>query len=82
VTKGDLVRVTLGGTENKRVHLCGVMDYRPDVLGGTSIQSWKSDGVWRSELISTPKRGEVLVIFYDDGDVSWIDESQVELVPG
>ena len=82
MTKGDLVRVRLGGTDNCRFHLCTVLEYRPDVIGGTCLQSYRDDGVWHPEWVTTPRRGEVLVLFYDDGDMSWIDESQVELVPG
>jgi hypothetical protein len=31
----------------------------------------------RSEFTTTPKRGEVLVLFYEDGGISWIDEAAV-----
>ena len=77
--KGDLVQVRLGGTANERLHWCEVLDYRADVYGGSSASSWRDrHGVSHPEFTITPRRGEVLLLFYGDGDISWIDEAQVE----
>jgi len=82
MVKGSLVQVALGGTANRRVHLGEVLDYRPDVRGGTHMQSYKIGGVWHQETVTVPRRGDVLVLFYEDGDMSWIDEMNVEPVQG
>jgi hypothetical protein len=59
-----------------------VRDYRPDVLGGSSTSSWRgSHREMQAEFTVVPKRGEVLVLCYEDGSESWYDESSVELVP-
>lgn len=80
MVKGDLVVVRLGGTANSRAHYGQVLDYRPDVYGGSWMQSYRLDGIQHTEQVSSPRRGEVLVLFYEDGDMSWIDEIQVEPV--
>jgi hypothetical protein len=82
VTKGSLVRVALGRSANRRDQLGEVLDYRPDVRGGTHVQSYRVEWVWHQEIVTVPKRGDVLVLFYEDGDMSWIDELDVELVQG
>jgi hypothetical protein len=75
VTKGDLVQVMLGGTDDE---LGEVLDYRPEVLGGSSSTSWRDQTRrTRAEFVTTPKRGEVLILFYEDGSISWIDELRV-----
>ncbi len=76
MTKGELVRVRFGSRE----FLGSVVDYRPDILGGSHLQSWKERGNWFVETIQTPRRGEVLILFYDDGDFSWVDEQRVQLL--
>ncbi len=78
MTKGELVRVRIGSRE----FLGSVVDYRPDTLGGSHLQSWKEKGSggWFVETIQTPKRGEALILFYDDGDFSWVDEQRVQLL--
>jgi hypothetical protein len=76
MTKGDLVRVRLGSRE----FIGSVVDYRPDTLGGSHLQSWKQKGRWFVEKIQTPVRGEFLILFYEDGDISWIDEMRVQPV--
>ncbi len=76
MTKGELVRVRLGSRE----FLGSVIDYRPDTLGGSHLQSWKERTEWFVETIQTPRRGEVLVLFYDGGDFSWVDEQRVQLL--
>jgi hypothetical protein len=75
MVKGTLVQVRFGSRE----FLGSVIDYRPEVLGGSHIQSWRErEGGWFMETVLTPKRGEVLVLFYDDGDFSWVDEHRVQ----
>ena len=49
-----------------------VIDYRPDVLGGSTHIS--------TGIITSPIRGEVLVLSYKDGGMSWYDEKNVDLV--
>ena len=76
MTKGELVRVRIGSRE----FLGSVIDYRPDTEGGSHLQSWKERGKMFVETVQTPRRGEVLVLFYDDGDFSWVDESRVQVL--
>lgn len=71
----DSVRVPLGA-------LGVVRDYRPETLGGSGVSSWRDDNrEWQARLTTTSKRGEVLVLCYEDGSMSWYDERNVELVP-
>lgn len=49
-----------------------VVDYRPNILGGSAHIS--------SGIINTPLRGEVLILSYKDGGLSWYDERNVYLV--
>ncbi len=78
--KGDLVRVHWGGTANPQAALGVVLDYRPDVLGGSWSQSYW-DGKQRvNEFLSSPKRGQVLIATYEDGAAAWWDEKLVEEV--
>lgn len=62
-----------------------VRDYRPDVLGGSSTSSSRRMGTgnrqMQAEFNMVPKRGEVLVLCYEDGGESWYDENNIELVP-
>ena len=59
-----------------------VRDYRLETLGGSGVSSWRDDNrEWQTELTTTSKRGEVLVLCYEDGGESWYDESSIELVP-
>lgn len=76
--KGDLVRVRWGGTASSQEALGEVLDYRPDVLGGSWSQSYW-DGERRvNEFMNSPRRGQVLVLAYDDGAAAWWDEKNVE----
>jgi hypothetical protein len=80
---GDLVRIKWTSSINvidDEVTFGMVTDYRPDVLGGSGLTSWKTRDKWNSELTTAPKRGEVRVLCYDDGSESWYDELNVELV--
>lgn len=74
--KGDLVVVL---PRNMGPRAFGqVVEYRPDTLGGSAMESWRgSDRQWHSRVASTPRRGEVLVLTYDNGGISWYDEQEV-----
>jgi hypothetical protein len=76
--KGSLVRVRLNLGPRTDEHLGEVLDYRPDVLGGTSSQSWTDrQGIRHNEFITHPRRGQVLVLVYEDGSAAWWDEQNV-----
>lgn len=78
---GDLVSVQVRQTTDEWMH-GAVVDYRPDVYGGSSIVSYKVKGGWKQETQKTPVRGEVLVRSYTDGSLSWYDEIHVRLFEG
>jgi len=81
--KGDLVRVTRPSEAffPEDVHENGVVvDYRPNVLGGSSMVQYRVKGGWKSEMVKSPVRGEVLVLSYTDGGQSWYDEMNVKLI--
>ena len=81
--KGDLVRVTRPSDalfpEDVQEHGV-VVDYRPGVLGGSSMVRYRGPDGWNSEMVKSPVRGEVLVLSYADGGQSWYDELKVELI--
>ena len=81
LSPGDLVLVWSNATDEKRDHGV-VLEYRPDVYGGTSIVSYKTRRGWEQEIEKSPKRGEVLIRSYVDGDVSWYDEICVRRFEG
>lgn len=73
--KGELVktRVRRGFMYDEiEVEWGSVIDYRPNVLGGSTHIS--------TGVLTSPLRGEVLVLSYKDGGLSWYDESNVFLV--
>ena len=74
--KGDLVEVH---PRNMGPRALGqVVEYRPDTLGGSTMESWRgADRQWHSRVASTPRRGEVLVLTYNNGGISWYDEQDV-----
>jgi len=82
--KGDLVRVRRPSDEFFPVdinEIGAVMDYRPSVLGGSSMVSYRGKGgKWVNEVVKTPTRGEVLFLSYLDGSLAWYDENNVELL--
>lgn len=78
--KGDLVRVTWGGELNRQSGLGVVLEYREGVLGGSWSQSHRVGGKVVNEFLSSPKRGQVLVLEYNGGGAAWWDENNVELV--
>lgn len=51
-----------------------VINYRADVLGGTSSSSSSRDTYF---VMTTQKRGEMLVYTYSNGRISWYDEHDV-----
>jgi hypothetical protein len=53
-----------------------VVDYRPDVLGGSSMYTANGSPTKGFSDI----RGEVLVTVFEDGGVSWWDEDNVMLI--
>jgi hypothetical protein len=54
-----------------------VRDFRPDVHGGSCLTGAGKYGVsWNVSA----RRGEVLVLCYDDGSISWYDERNVRVV--
>ena len=74
--KGDLV-VVLPRNMGPRA-LGQVVEYRPDTLGGSAVESWRgSDKQWHSRVASFKIRGEVLILTYDNGGISWYDEQEV-----
>ena len=79
--KGDLVEVL---PRNMGPKFFGqVVEYRPDTLGGSSMERWRgSAGQWHSRVASAPRRGEVLILTYDNGGISWYDEQEVLVLSG
>jgi hypothetical protein len=84
VKKGDLVNVRRPSDElfpSDVTEHGAVVDYRPDVLGGSSLVSYRTrSGGWKAERVEEPRRGEVLVLSYVDGGLSWYDELNVKIV--
>jgi len=56
-----------------------VVDVRPDHLGGTGMVTWRSrdSGTAGSEIVSSPRRAEILVQLTDTEGISWFDEANV-----
>lgn len=78
--KGALVLVRWGGTANPQTALGMVLDYRPDVLGGSWSQSYWNGERRVNEFPTSPRRGQVLILEHNTGDVGWWDEKFVERV--
>lgn len=70
--------VRWGGTANPETALGVVLDYRADVLGGSWSQSYWDGDRRVNEFPTSPRRGQVLVMTYDDGASAWWDEQNVE----
>ena len=83
--KGDLVQIEYkpdGWHKERRWVFATVLDYKPDQLGGSSIQSWRDDaGNLHSEVMKEPRRGIALVICTDFELCSWWDEGKLRRVP-
>lgn len=77
---GTLVRVKYPGDPlfPETVESLGeVRAYNPDMLGGSSLTgAGKHGNNWNIEEV----RGEVLVLCYGDGIMSWYDERNVQVV--
>lgn len=60
-----------------------VLDYRPDVMGGTSMYTsrWDEGGHSQVEVATTDRRGEALVRLLDGDGATWIDEAKLQLSP-
>ena len=77
---GTLVRVKYPGDRlfpDTVESLGEVRAYNPDVLGGSCLTG---AGKYGNDWNVTARRGEVLVLCYDDGSISWYDESNVQVV--
>ena len=83
--KGDLVQIQYkpdGWHKEMRWIFATVLDYKPDQLGGSSIQSWYDDaGKQHSEVVKEPRRGIALVVCTDIDLCSWWDEGKLRRVP-
>jgi len=78
MTKGALVSVKYRDDPSM---LGVVLDYRPDVLGGSEAITVSLAGLGRKvKILNHEKRGEVLIMCYADGSYSWYDEIAVSLV--
>ena len=60
-----------------------VLDYRPDVMGGSSMYTsrWDECGHSQVEVATTDRRGEALVRLLDGDGASWVDEAKLQLSP-
>ena len=78
--KHDLVMIRI---HNQDICLGVVIDSRPDVLGGSGVESWRASGgsYTHTKITQVPKRGEVLVMGYSDGSLSWYDEMHIHPLP-
>lgn len=80
MTAGTLVRVKYPGDRlfpDTVESLGEVRAYNPDMLGGSCLTgAGKHGNNWSIEEV----RGEVLVLCYEDGSMSWYDERNVQVV--
>ena len=78
---GDLVRVRWGGTRNQQGALGVVVSYEPDCYGGSTMYTARCSRGSAEHMIDTnPRRGRVLVLHPETGNISWWDEQKVEIV--
>lgn len=88
MNKGDLVWVTWTDSGmffspiSYSLRPAIVLDYRPDVVGGTTMYSsrWEGSQHTHIELATTERRGEVLIQLLDGEGVTWIDEAKLQRV--
>lgn len=79
--RGTLVKIKW--SDGDGFDLGVVRDYRPETLGGSGVSSWLDHNrEWQTGITTTSKRGEVLVLCYEDGSEGWYDELRVEPLPG
>ena len=82
LNKGDLVQFLYrpgGWTTEPRLVLVTVLEYQPEVLGGTSIHSYRdpnSDKIV-SYIATEPKRGRALVVSTEFELMTWCDEANL-----
>jgi hypothetical protein len=85
--KGDLVWVMWPDRDHPlkpyelRLRPAIVLDYRPDVLGGSSMYTsrWNDGDRSQVEVAATDRRGEALIRLLDGEGTSWIDEAKLQL---
>lgn len=77
MNKGDLIWWRARGFNLGAWYRGIVIDYRPQVLGGSWSQSYKEDGIWKNEFMSEPARGECLVRLLDADACFWVDEKSL-----
>lgn len=83
--KGDLVWVQWPERDNFlkpvefRLRPGIVIDYRPDVCGGSSMYTarWEEGRSAMLETVITDRRGEALVQLLDGEGTSWFDEAKL-----
>lgn len=82
LNKGDLVQFLYrpgGWTTEQRLIFVTVIEYEPDVLGGTSIHSYRdpdSDKIV-SYVSTEPKRGRALIMSTEFELTTWCDEANL-----
>jgi hypothetical protein len=80
--KGELVQFLYkpdGWASEKRLVLVTVLEYEPDVLGGSSIHSYRDPDTGRmvSYVSSEPVRGRALVMSTEFDLMTWCDEAKL-----
>ena len=60
-----------------------VLDYRPDVIGGSTMYTarWGDGARSQIEVAATERRGEALIQLLDGDGVTWIDEAKLQRLP-
>ena len=66
--------------ENKKNKYGIVVDVQENVLGGTSLVSFKKDGESFFFIQDEPKRSLVLVTSTESGMYSWFDQKNISVV--
>ena len=83
--KGELVQIQYkpdGWHKPMQWIFATVLDYKPDQLGGSHMQSWQDDeGRKHSEVVKEPRRGIALVVCTEIDLCSWWDEGKLRRVP-
>jgi hypothetical protein len=76
VNLGDLVWVLW---EPEVWHKAIVLDIRPNMTGGSCIQTTRMRGCYKSysRIVESDKQSQILIQLIDDYGVSWVDEQHV-----